>query len=66
MLGFKSVNKQLIEKIQMRVLSLGDCENANVEIKEILRLLYILKSNLNKKKNPPVDGGGILQMSLSL
>lgn len=66
MWGFKSVNKQLIEKIQMRVLSLRDCENANVEIKEILRLLYILKSNLNKKKNPPVDGGGILQMSLSL
>ena len=46
------------------VLSLDDNENTDSEINEILRLLYILKHN--KKKRPPVDGGGVLQMSLSL
>lgn len=70
MLYLKSYNKQIIKKLRSRVLSLDDNENTDFEINEILRLLYILKHNLkeipNKKKRPPVDGGGALQMSLSL
>jgi len=66
----KSYNNHIIKKLQSRVLSLDDNENIDSEINEILRLLYILKHNLkdipNKKKRPPVDGGGALQMSLSL
>ncbi len=66
----KSYNNHIIKKLRIRVLSLDDNENADSEINEILRLLYILKHNLkeipNKKKRPPVDGGGALQMSLSL
>lgn len=60
----KTYNKHIIKKVQSRVLSLDDSENIDFEIKEILRLLYILKNN--RKKKPPVDGGGLLQMSLSL
>jgi hypothetical protein len=70
MLYLKSYNKHIIKKLRSRVLSLDDNENTDFEINEILRLLYILKHNLkeipNKKKRPPVDGGGALQMSLSL
>lgn len=60
----KSYNNQIIKKLQSRVLSLSDDENMDYEIKEILRLLYILKHY--RKRKPPVDGGGLLQMSLSL
>lgn len=60
----KTDNKQIIKKLRSRVLSLDDNENTDFEINEILRLLYILKHN--KKKKPLVDGGGVLQMSLSL
>lgn len=67
---FKTYNKHIIKKLQSRVLSLDDNEDIGFEIREILRLLYILKHNIkdipNKKKRPPVDGGGVLQMSLSL
>lgn len=70
MLYLKTYNNQIIKKLRSRVLSLGDNENTDLEIREILRLLYILKHNLkdipNKKRKPPVDGGGVLQMSLSL
>ena len=66
----KSYNNQIIKKLKSRVFSLDDNENIEFEIREILRLLYILKHNIkdipNKKKRPPVDGGGALQMSLSL
>lgn len=61
---FKTYNKHIIKKLQSRVLSLDDNENMDYEIKEILRLLYILKHS--RKRKPPVDGGGLLQMSLSL
>jgi hypothetical protein len=60
----KTYNKHIIKKLRSRVLSLDDNENTDSEINEILRLLFILKHN--KKKKPPVDGGGVLQMSLSL
>jgi len=60
----KSYNKHIIKKLQSRVLSLSDDENMNFEINEIIRLLYILKHY--RKRKPPVDGGGLLQMSLSL
>ena len=63
---YKTYKYHIFKKLQDRVLSLDDNKNMDIEIKEILRLLYILKNNLNKKKTPPVDGGGILQMSLSL
>lgn len=66
----KSYNNQIIKKLKSRVFSLDDNENIEFEIREILRLLYILKHNIkdipNKKKRPPVDGGCALQMSLSL
>ncbi len=64
MLYLKTYNNQIIKKLRSRVLSLDDNENTDSEINEILRLLYILKHN--KKKKPPVEGGGVLQMSLSL
>lgn len=70
MLYLKTYNNQIIKKLRIRISSLGDNENTDLEIREILRLLYILKHNLkdipNKKRKPPVDGGGVLQMSLSL
>jgi len=64
MWDLKTGNNQIIKKLQSRVLSLDDNENMDYEIKEILRLLYILKHY--RKRKPPVDGGGLLQMSLSL
>ena len=64
MWDLKTDNNQIIKKLQSRVLSLSDDENMDYEINEILRLLYILKHY--RKRKPPVDGGGLLQMSLSL
>lgn len=65
MRSLKTYNKHIIKKLQSRVLSIDDNENIDSEINEILRLLYILKYN-KKKKLTVDDGGGTLQMSLSL
>ena len=56
----------IIRKLEQRIHNLRDSKNVDIEIKQMLKLIYILKHCANKKKNPPVDGGGVLQMSLSL
>lgn len=56
----------IIRKLECRVYNLRGSKDMDFELRQMLKLIYILKHCANKKKNPPVDGGGALQMSLSL
>lgn len=65
MYELKSNTNQIILKLKCHISSLEKSNNPEIEIQEILRLVYILKYIMNRK-NPPANGGGVLQMSLSL
>jgi len=56
----------IINSLEQRVVNLRGSKDLDRELKQVLRLVYILKHKTDKKKKPPVDKGGILQMSLSL
>lgn len=56
----------IIRKLEYRINNLRNTKDMELELREILKLVYILKHCFNKKRKPPVDGGGVPQMSLSL
>lgn len=56
----------IIKKLEYRVHNLRSSKEIDLELTQMLKLVYILKHCINDKKKPPVDGGGFLQLSLSL
>ncbi|KKP43754.1 MAG: hypothetical protein UR34_C0011G0008 [candidate division WS6 bacterium GW2011_GWC1_33_20] len=58
--------ESIVRKLECRISNLRGSENIDLEIAEILKLVYILKHCADKKKKAPVDAGGFLQLSLSL
>lgn len=56
----------IITKLEMEISNLRSSENIDMELRQILRLIYILKHSVDRQRKSPIDRGGFVQMCLSL